>query len=266
MELNVEESTLDALASVRARYLEELHDYVVYEAPLLHDATKHFAVSDSSRKVGYVSYETDSRMVLEGWVEPEWRERGTRTVADWIRRSGATHIRSKSNDIFLTALLDELCREIGVESVHFERRRKSSIAIEGAVLRPAQTHDQTQLCGILCRPEARELEIEDEAVLQELIASGNTYWALQVDGLVAGVGAVWYNRFQRKFVDIGMVVHPDYRRRGIGAFILQELSKVCEEKGLVPRAGCFVEHEVSRRTLERAGFEVSSEMMLGEIG
>lgn len=266
MELKFEESSLNALTSLRSRYLEELDDYVVYEAPLFHEATKHFAVLDGSRRVGYVSFKTDSRIVLEAWIESESRQLRMRAVTDWIRQLDATRIRSKTTDGFLSTLLHELCREIRVESLHFARRRGSSLAIDGTMLRPAVSGDQARLCEILCRPEARELEIENEATVRELISGGNTYWALEVDGVITGVGAVWYNRLQSKYVDVGMVIHPEWRGRGFGAFTLQELSLKCERRGFVPRAGCFVEHDVSRRTLERAGFEVSSEMLLGDIG
>lgn len=56
------------------------------------------------------------------------------------------------------------------------------------------------------------------------------------------------------FAEIGMVVSPDWRHRGLGAAVASHLVRTAQSAALVPVAFCDYEHVASRRTLERAGF------------
>jgi GNAT superfamily N-acetyltransferase len=58
----------------------------------------------------------------------------------------------------------------------------------------------------------------------------------------------------REWFDIGMYVHPDHRRKGIGTWIIDRLADRCVMNGWIPSAGCAFENIGSRRTLEKAGF------------
>ena len=71
---------------------------------------------------------------------------------------------------------------------------------------------------------------------------------------VVGAGTfkmIWKNWNYR---DIGMVVAKDYRRQGIGTFILLTLKEYCQAHDFIPVAGCWYYNLSSKRTLERAGF------------
>ena len=265
MFIDIERVDLDAVAQLRAQYLTDLADYVVYEAPLFQATTHFFRVSTDAEDIGYLVFKPDRKLVVEGWFPRELRVLGLAISAAWIGLKGATRIRAKTNDAFLHQLLVRCCETRSVESLHFEYRTRRVLRIEGARLRQAATEDLRDLAEILCTPEARELELDDESELRGLVAGGETYWALELEGKVVGVGAIWRNRLQDRCVDIGMAVHPKWRQRGIGSYILQETVKVCEGGNLVPRAGCFADHAVSRRTLERAGFELLGEIEIGEI-
>ncbi|MGA1820588.1 MAG: GNAT family N-acetyltransferase [Thermoplasmatota archaeon] len=58
----------------------------------------------------------------------------------------------------------------------------------------------------------------------------------------------------RDWFDVGMYVHPDHRKMGIGAWIIDNLVQRCLEREWRPVAGCAVSNTGSKRTLEKAGF------------
>ena len=74
------------------------------------------------------------------------------------------------------------------------------------------------------------------------------------EGVALGAGVMKRVVADRNDVDIGMVVHPDHRRRGHGAYIIAHLKAQCLARGLRPICGCSVDNVASQRTLERAGF------------
>jgi len=51
-----------------------------------------------------------------------------------------------------------------------------------------------------------------------------------------------------------MDVVERFRRRGLGAFLVQELKRVAYELGRIPCARCNPDNVASRMTLQKAGF------------
>src|SRR5262249_53883122 len=90
-------------------------------------------------------------------------------------------------------------------------------------------------------------------------------WRMEVDGKAAGKGGILFH-YNRPYGDIYMEVAEAFRRRGLGAYLTQELKRVCYEFGAVPAARCNVTNLASRRTLQRAGFVPFAHMLYGSIG
>jgi GNAT superfamily N-acetyltransferase len=74
------------------------------------------------------------------------------------------------------------------------------------------------------------------------------------DGAALGAGVMRRVVAGRDAVDIGMVVDPERRRRGHGAYIIAHLKACCLARGWQPICGCSIDNVASQRTLERAGF------------
>jgi GNAT superfamily N-acetyltransferase len=71
---------------------------------------------------------------------------------------------------------------------------------------------------------------------------------------------------QPAYGDIYMDVDEPFRRRGIGAYLVQELKRICYELGAIPCARCSTTNEPSRRTLQRAGFVPFAHILFGSLG
>ena len=67
------------------------------------------------------------------------------------------------------------------------------------------------------------------------------------------------------FADLYMEVKKEYRRKGLGSFIIQELKKECFLEGRVPAARCNISNIESKATLLKGGMKVCGYMLLGEI-
>ncbi len=65
--------------------------------------------------------------------------------------------------------------------------------------------------------------------------------------------------------DVYMEIDEPYRRRGLGAFLVQELKRCCRELGAVPAARCNVGNIPSRQTLQRAGFAPRGHTLIGDV-
>jgi GNAT superfamily N-acetyltransferase len=96
-------------------------------------------------------------------------------------------------------------------------------------------------------------DILDTEYVEENIRAGK-YYIMRKDGIFLGQGFFNPNTLTPGQVSIGMSVHPDHRRKGIGRSIILHLIDISREKGLTPICGCWYYNHNSKRTLESAGF------------
>ena len=89
-------------------------------------------------------------------------------------------------------------------------------------------------------------------------------WLLEFGGRIVATGGV-LNHYNRPYGDIFMEVHPDFRRRGFGSYLVQELKAECRRAGSVPAARTRPTNLASRRTLERAGFAPCARLIWGDV-
>ena len=63
---------------------------------------------------------------------------------------------------------------------------------------------------------------DDAAEIAARRLDGGAKWLLQLDGDIAGTGGILYH-YNRPYGDVFMEIAEPFRRRGLGAFLVQEL-------------------------------------------
>ena len=63
-----------------------------------------------------------------------------------------------------------------------------------------------------------------------------------------------------------MEIEEPFRRRGLGAYLVQELKRQAYETGSIPAARCNRDNRPSRKTLQKAGFIPYAHILNGAIG
>jgi GNAT superfamily N-acetyltransferase len=89
-------------------------------------------------------------------------------------------------------------------------------------------------------------------------------WVVTLNGAIAGAGGVLYH-YNRPYGDIYMKIAEPFRRRGLGAYLVQELKAACRAGGSVPAARCNIANRASRRTLQKAGFVPCGNLIAGDL-
>jgi GNAT superfamily N-acetyltransferase len=62
-----------------------------------------------------------------------------------------------------------------------------------------------------------------------------------------------------------MEIEEPFRRRGFGAYLVQELKRRAYDIGSIPAARCNTDNRPSRKTLQNAGFVPYAHVLSGSI-
>lgn len=250
---------LHLLDGLRSRQAEELRGPVQAwdEADLADSGALHIGLHLEGALRGYASYgpedERGQRHLLEIFVEPGSRRHALpflRNVLSWIP-PGSWRVSSYDRFALSLAL-----------GAGFQLNRTNALlwsydgepgpppALEYDFV-PARTADLDRM-----RPVLREDDFytADWSRLPAEIARGWWHLLLSPGGTLVGIG--YYEPLARTpaYADVGMVVSGEWRGRGFGSSILRRLVRRCREQGLEPVATCAFTNEISRRTLQKAGF------------
>lgn len=200
------------------------------------------------------SYGVTNGKTLVEFFSPD-TENSTKHLRHLHDQDGFSSALVKSFDHHFVRACEELGWKASVGGYLFRKREAHThIAFQNAEISPATPIDVHPILAI------NDDFFENEGEIARLVET-DKLWSVRVDGEIAGCGVA--NQFIEgsDAVDVGMMVAPDYRRKGLGTYIVSEIANKIEREGLRPICGCGASNAASKATLEKAGF-VSDHQLL----
>ena len=208
MTIAVRVSDLGEIAPLREKYREEVNCQIIHDS--IHRRpgwTREYVLELTGAAVGYGSVAVDgpwrdNPTLYEFYVEREHRKRMFDLFANLLLVCAAKSIETQSNARMLTVMLHTFARNVRAESILFEDSFQTSYAPAGAAFRAATP--------------------DDAEVLRRKHLDEGARWVVTMNGEVAGAGGVLYH-YNRPYGDVYMEIVEPFRRKGLGAYMVQEL-------------------------------------------
>lgn len=250
MELQAIPARVADILPYREQYRREMNCQIIHDS--LHGRegwTQPYLLAADGEHVGYGSIALGGPWqgmltVFEYFVVPEHRQRAFDLFEVLLAIARPGRIEVQTNDPLLTVMLHVFARDICSEKILFRDGPATAHALPGAVFRKTMPDD---VAGM------RDGELDEHAS-----------WVVEVDGIIAAAGDVLCH-YNPPYGDIYMKVAERYRRLGIGAYIVQELRRVCHERGKIPAARCNTDNVASRKTLQKAGLVPCGHLLVGIV-
>jgi GNAT superfamily N-acetyltransferase len=248
MVITAQPCELESILSLRDMYRLEMSCQIVHDS--IHSRpgwTREYSLRIDGIQVGYGSVAiggpwTQVPALYEFFVADPCRLQVVELFRGLRKVCGASRMEIQSNDVLTTVMFHTYTKNVTAESVLFRDEVTTSFIPAGATFRAAT--------------EADGLDISSEQL--------PWHGVVEVEGVVAATGGILFH-YNRPYGDIYMDVREEFRRRGLGAFIVQELKRVCYEGGLKPGARCRPTNVPSQRTLQRAGFLPYAHLLVGDL-
>jgi GNAT superfamily N-acetyltransferase len=250
MAIAIRVADLGEIEPLRENYREEMNCQIVHDS--IHGRpgwTREYALELTGIAAGYGSVAVggpwrDNPALYEFYVAHAHRTRAFDLFASLLAVCGAQVIETQTNARMLSVMLHTFTRNVRAEAILFEDAFQTSYRPEGAAFRAAALDDVDEL---------RRLDLDDGAG-----------WVVTMNGEIAGAGGVLYH-YNRPYGDVYMKIGEQFRRKGLGAYLVQELKAVCRTHGSVPAARCNVQNLASRRTLQKSGFVPCGNIVVGDL-
>ena len=187
---------------------------------------------------------TGKPTIFEFYVLPAYRGCAFQLFEGFLEASGARLMEIQSNDALLAVMLHTYARDVRSEKIVFRDGVTTALESNGAVLEPV-TGEEDARRAIAAR-------------------QGGPEWRLQLGNDIIATGGILFH-YNPPYGDIYMDVAEPFRRRGFGAYLVQELKRVAYVLGSIPGARCGPDNIASRLTLQKAGFVPYAHMLTGNI-
>jgi GNAT superfamily N-acetyltransferase len=250
MTITVRSAKLSDILDLREMYRSAMRCQIIHDSIHTRSGwTREYLIAIDDVVAGYGSVAvlgpwTDKPTLYEFFILKEHVLRVFDIFRSLLAATGAVMVETQSNDVLLTTLLHVFTRNVEAEAILFEDKLHTALISPGA--------------------EFRQRTPDDAAAVAALSLDRDAKWVVTVDGAIAATGDILYH-YNRPYGDIYMAVAEPYRRRGIGAWIVQELKRVCYEGGSVPAARCNPANVASRSTLQKAGLVPCGVILHGTV-
>ena len=229
---------------------EEMNCQIVHDLIHLRPGwTLTYCLDANDKRVGFASVAIagpwrDRPALLEFYVLPEDRGQTFVIFEKLLAAVRPQYFEVQSNNLPFFIMAHTYGRDIVSERIVFRDGQTTAISGQGAKLLKTTSEDEARQCM-----EQR---------------SGGCNWTLELDGAAIGNGGLLFH-YNPPYADLHMEINENYRRRGFGAYLVQELKRECYEMGAVPAARCNPENAASVRTLQRAGFLPFAHILVGSF-
>ncbi|MEX2141071.1 MAG: GNAT family N-acetyltransferase [Pirellulales bacterium] len=248
MRLTAKAVSVENILPWRDLYRQEMNCQIIHDS--LHDRpgwTKEYLLQVNDSVAGYGSIAVGGPWkgkptACEFYLLPQYRSRAFDLFETLLAESAAVGIEVQSNDPLITVMLHTFAENTESESILFHDRLATMHSPAGVTFRRATPEDA-----------ARFLPHQEGAG-----------FLVEAEGVIAGTGGILFH-YNRPYGDIYMEVAEQFRRRGFGSYLVQELKRVCYEGGNVPGARCNQKNIASRKTLQKAGFVPCGQILSGYL-
>jgi len=179
----------------------------------------------------------DRDAIFEFFLVAPYRAMANEIFPLFHAATNAVFIECQSNDKLLSNLLYEYAKNINAEAILFEDSFETKF----------------------CIPEI----IFQKKTPEENVRTDYKY-NLLLDNIIVASGGFMLN-YNIPYADIYYEVNENYRRRGLGSLLVQELKKEAYAIGRVPAARCNIKNTLSKKLLLKTGFTICGHILVGEI-
>ncbi len=247
----------DSIADMKQAYLQQCVApmHAIWEHGHI-GPSDHYLLKTDQATIGYVCLNQQTLMQLH--LQPSYLGHATE-VLDFLLAEKAVEkaLAATIEPHFLSVCLDRQKR-IEINTLLYEDHQNLLPPLSGLgqlEFRIAQAPDfQNVLQHYARTADDGELSLDNLKAYLEDIMQHHRIFLLLAEGQLIGTSECRFSGTQVPYADLGMIVHPDIRRKGVGSHILGKAKEFCYQHNTKPICCCDADNIGSSKAIQKAGF------------
>lgn len=201
--------------------------------------------------IGYAAI-GDEKQLIQFYVSPKHLSEGEAIFTAFIHQMKIkTAIVGTNNLTFLSVALN-FVKEINVNTYLFRSNYEVNISEKEGMLKVCKEKDLERTVHF-CHYSMGAPKAWLNGYIGGLIERGELF-SFEDQQTIIGTCEVRKSTTAPAYADIGMVISPDYRRRGYGTYLLHRAKKIALEWGKIPICSCEKTNIGSVKSIQHCGF------------
>jgi predicted acetyltransferase len=210
-----------------------------------------WGIECDNKMIGYASI-GEGNQLLQFYISPKYLLKGEVIFKEFIDTLKIkTGIVGTNNLVYLSIALN-FVKELNVNTYLFRNNYEVNIDEKEGTLKEAQEGDIEKIVNF-CHYSTGAPKEWLTNYIGELIEKKELFFLKNRDEII-GTCEIRKSTTAPEFADIGMIVSPDFRRKGYGTYLLNKAKTIALEWGKTPICSCEKENVGSLKSITNCGF------------
>jgi GNAT superfamily N-acetyltransferase len=201
--------------------------------------------------------------LIQFFVLPDYLMDGTFIFKKFIKKAKVSSILVGTNNPVFLSISSPFFKSPDIHTYLFDFYKEVNPPLLPGKFQKARISDLDALI-IFCQESTGGPESWLRTYLEGLIQREEINFFEQ-DGRIVGTSEVRNNPAFPNYADLGMIVHPDFRQKGYGTFLLSHGKAEADKKGLKSICSCDAKNKASFQTIYKSGFVSIHSLLFSEI-
>jgi len=221
------------------------------------NSSQHWLVKHKEERIGYACV-SDKNLLYNFYIEPKYLKNGAAILEEFVKQREIKEAEVDTNNPICLSMVMELQKSIAVESYLFKDMEEVIPEERDVAFRLARTDELDRMLNF--HQEAYEIaELSEKATEGLSDYYGNclstaVIYFLEKDKEVIGILEVRTADTGTKPTSLGVVVLPNYRKKGYGSYMLCQGKLIAKSRDSEAICSCNVKNISSRKAIEKSGF------------
>lgn len=220
---------------------------------------QHWEINTGDELIGYACVDDEERL-LQFYLVPFWIQDGAEILQQFLKHANVQKGLIGTNNPIALSIAMQMQKSVVVDTCLFTDHLSVEIPQIEGVFRPFEKENIERLIGFYHQSMDGP---EDwlRGYLGDLLEKGEVF-VLERENEILGACEVRKSASQTEVADIGMVVSPAHRRKGLGTFLLGKAKEVALSWDRKPICSCEKDNIGSLKSIQNNGFRSIHQMLL----
>jgi GNAT superfamily N-acetyltransferase len=246
-----EATNLDELTNLKNEWLSSLTSPQDGMWESFRNSAMNWGIVCDDEMIGYASV-GEGNQLLQFYISPKYLSKGEVIFKEFLdEKKIETGIVGTNNLSYLSIALN-FVEELNVNTYLFRSSYEVNIEEKEGILKECQDEDIERIVDFYQYSMGAHKEWL-VGYIGELIEKGEIF-SLDTGEIIIGTCEVRKSTTAPEFADIGVVVSPDYRRKGYGTYLLNKAKTIALEWEKIPICSCEKNNAGSIKSIHNCGF------------